>query len=282
MAGPLRNINRFGVYEVDTHTRELRKSGIKIKLHDQPFQVLAALLERPGEVITREELRLRIWAADTFVDFDHSLNTAVNKLRQVLGDSADNPRFIETVVRRGYRFIAGVQTAEGVPAPATPRARYRPRWVLGLSACLLLGLGGAATFRRARAPVVPLPNAVAITNDGMRKLGPLMCDRTQLYFSEARANRLIVAQVAIAGGETIRFNTPFPRTQIENLFPDHSGLLVFGWVPFSPRTLWRMALPVGRLEKLPFAADATAWRPPNGKEVAYARGSDVVLGITTK
>jgi cholera toxin transcriptional activator len=101
---------RFGIYEVDVRSGELRKNGAKLKLQEQPFQVLAMLLQRPGEVVTREELRQRLWPADTFVDFDHGLNTAINKLRDSLGDSAANPRFIETLAKRGYRFIAPVQT----------------------------------------------------------------------------------------------------------------------------------------------------------------------------
>ena len=100
---------RFGIYEADLRSGELRKNGAKLKLQEQPFQVLAMLLERPGEVVTREELRQRLWPADTFVDFDHSLNTAINKLRDALGDQAANPRFIETLAKRGYRFIAPVQ-----------------------------------------------------------------------------------------------------------------------------------------------------------------------------
>ena len=101
-------ILRFGTYEVDLRAGELRKQGKRIKLQDQPFQVLAVLLKRPGEVVTREELRTQNWPEDTFVDFDNSLNTAINKLREALGDSADNPRFIETLPRRGYRFLAPV------------------------------------------------------------------------------------------------------------------------------------------------------------------------------
>lgn len=104
-------IIRFGVFEIDLSSGELRKSGLKVKLQDQPFQILAMLLERPGEVVTREELQQRLWRADTFVDFDHSLNAAIKKLRQALGDSADNPRFVETLARRGYRFIAPVEGA---------------------------------------------------------------------------------------------------------------------------------------------------------------------------
>ncbi len=104
----LAEIVRFGTFEVDLRAGELRKQGKRIKLQDQPFQVLAVLLQRPGEVVTREELRSQIWPQDTFVDFDNSLNTAINKLREALGDSADNPRFIETLPRRGYRFLAPV------------------------------------------------------------------------------------------------------------------------------------------------------------------------------
>jgi cholera toxin transcriptional activator len=105
-------IARFGVFEAHLDARELRKQGRRIRLQEQPFAVLAVLLERPGEVVTREELRQKLWTADTFVDFDHSLNTAINKIRETLGDSASSPRFIETVSRRGYRFLAEVQWQE--------------------------------------------------------------------------------------------------------------------------------------------------------------------------
>ncbi len=102
---------RFGVFEVDLAAGELRKGGLKVRLQGQPFQVLVVLLERAGEVVTREELRQNLWPSDTFVDFDHGLNTAINKVREVLGDSASSPRYVETLARRGYRFIAPVQRA---------------------------------------------------------------------------------------------------------------------------------------------------------------------------
>jgi cholera toxin transcriptional activator len=101
---------RFGVFEVDLIAGELRKNGARIRLQEQPFQVLTALLQNAGQVVTRDELREKIWPADTFVDFDHSLNTAVNKIRESLGDSASSPRFVETLARRGYRFIAQVDS----------------------------------------------------------------------------------------------------------------------------------------------------------------------------
>jgi cholera toxin transcriptional activator len=123
-------IVRFGIFEANLGVGELRKNGAKIRLQEQPFQVLAVLLERPGEVVTREELRLRLWNAETFVDFDHSLNTAINKLRDALDDAAANPRFVETLAKRGYRFIAPVRfegtrgaTEAGVNGGETALAR---------------------------------------------------------------------------------------------------------------------------------------------------------------
>src|SRR5215469_3693141 len=112
--GPKPGILRFATLEVDLQARELRKNGLKLRLHGQPFQVLAMLLETPSEVVNREQLRERLWPTDTFVDFDHGVNTAINHLREALGDSADNPRFIETLPRREYRFIAPIEPGTGV------------------------------------------------------------------------------------------------------------------------------------------------------------------------
>ena len=119
-----RRVFCFGVFEADEAQEELRKRGIRIKLHAQPFQVLVLLLERPAEVVTREEMRQRLWGSDTFVDFDHGLNSAVNKIRDALGDSAAQPRYVETVSGKGYRFIAPVTIrtppVEEKPADETP------------------------------------------------------------------------------------------------------------------------------------------------------------------
>ena len=102
---------RFEAFRADLQSRELFKNEQKVKLSGQPFEVLAMLLARSGELVTREELRKKLWPEDTFVDFDHSLNTAINKIREALGDSAENPHFVETLPRRGYRFIAPAETA---------------------------------------------------------------------------------------------------------------------------------------------------------------------------
>jgi len=128
---PQQKIFRFGVFEVDPVSGELRKSGTRLRLQEQPFQTLLLLMERSGEVVSREELRQKLWPADTFVDFDHSLNTIINKLREVLGDSASSPRFIETLAKRGYRFLPAVEviTDHGEKAGlvgSTPTAPDQP------------------------------------------------------------------------------------------------------------------------------------------------------------
>src|SRR5436190_15309184 len=114
---------RFGVFEADLRAGELRKCGIRIKLQSQPFKLLATLLNRAGEIVTREELQQQLWGSETVVNFDHSLGTAINKVREALGDSAENPRYIETLAKRGYRFVAPVQVLDGPePPPASPIA----------------------------------------------------------------------------------------------------------------------------------------------------------------
>src|SRR5450759_3630491 len=126
---------RFGVFEVDLHTGELRKQGLRIKLRDQPFQILLLLLAHPGEVVSRDELQKQLWPADTFVGFEGGLNKAVNHLRDALGDSAESPRFIETLPKRGYRFIAPVDAGHSnghrlEPTPETQQelAEQPERW----------------------------------------------------------------------------------------------------------------------------------------------------------
>jgi DNA-binding winged helix-turn-helix (wHTH) protein len=114
---------RFGQYMADLTTHELWRNGIKVKLAGQPFIILEALLRHPGKLITREELRSRIWPGDTFVDFDHGLNAAVNKLREALGDSVSNPQYIETLPRRGYRFLAKVEALPIASEASLPTQR---------------------------------------------------------------------------------------------------------------------------------------------------------------
>jgi Tol biopolymer transport system component/DNA-binding winged helix-turn-helix (wHTH) protein len=141
---------RFGVFELDLNTGELRRNGRKLKLQEQPFQVLNLLLDQPGQVVAREKLKESLWSADTFVDFDHSLNAAIAKLRQALGDSAENPRFIETLARRGYRFIAPVEFVGGsnvnaVQPDITPNGAHREK---GAAAAFTTMTGAVSAKKR--------------------------------------------------------------------------------------------------------------------------------------
>ena len=115
---------RFGVFEVDLRNGELRKGGVLIKLQQQPFKVLALLVGRPGDIVTREELRCQIWGGDTFVDFDQGLNFCIKQIRAALGDQADTPRYVETLPRRGYRFIAPLERRELTPPPEAAPASH--------------------------------------------------------------------------------------------------------------------------------------------------------------
>ena len=190
---------RFGLFEVDLVAGELRRQGLRIKLQEQPFQILATLLERPGQVVTREELHEKLWGADTFVDFDRGLNKAINRIREALNDSAENPRFIETLPRRGYRFIAPVEQAAAIEAspaiadnvhPALApletkgsRATIREKLAWGLAALFLSGAiwllvlrsgGTVETVPLLRASILPpantsfLPYNFAVSPEGTR------------------------------------------------------------------------------------------------------------------
>ena len=203
---------RFGIFEADLRTGELRKRGVRIRLQEQPFHVLAVLLARPGELVTRDELRDRLWTADTFVDFDHGLNKAINKIREALGDSAESPRFVETVARRGYRFIADVALVDVEAAPidrqaptgADPQERGGPpvpgvagqtktasglRWqptltiagfVVALVSLLLVGW-----LLRSRGP------ASTIQSVAVLPLENLSGDASQEYFADGMTDQLI-------------------------------------------------------------------------------------------
>jgi Tol biopolymer transport system component/DNA-binding winged helix-turn-helix (wHTH) protein len=182
----LPRVVRFGTFEVDVPAGELRKNGLKLKLQEQPFQVLCMLLEHPGEVVTREELRGKLWPGDTFGDFDHGLNAAVKRLRDALGDDPNNPRFVETLARRGYRFIGNI----GTPA-ATPSARPRP-WqrlftarntlIVGVTVCTLalffLYYGHSLRSKAGQPSVTP-----AVTNLGEKYSPSLSPDGQQLAFT---------------------------------------------------------------------------------------------------
>jgi TolB-like protein/DNA-binding winged helix-turn-helix (wHTH) protein/Flp pilus assembly protein TadD len=228
---------RFGVFEVDLRAGELRKHGVRLRLQEQPFQVLAMLLERPGETVTREELRNRLWTADTFVDFDHGVNKAINRIRDALGDSATSPRFVETVARRGYRFIADV-AVEGVPlarsetrtgdliagadesvAPVAippPMGRLR-RWYPWTITGVTLALASIVVVvwaRQFRALQLPPIRSLAVL-----PLENLSGDNSQEYFADGMTDELIATLGQISALRVISRTSVMPYKRARKGLP---------------------------------------------------------------
>ncbi len=293
-------VKRFDVYEADARTEELRKEGLCLRLPGQSFQVLLLLLENPGEMVTREVLRKKLWPADTFVDFDHGLNAAVNRLREVLGDSADHPKFIETLPRRGYRFIGAMghessnatvvadteqlkgDTAFEKMAPmdsVAPVASGKFRRLGVLSAVFVI-LAIAATFVWLRLPQTP-PRVLAatqLTSDGVQKLG-LLTDGSRLYITETKGTSQFLVQASVAGGETSTIPTTFPDVSLVDISPDHSRLLVEtndlgrnGKAEF-----WALPLPSGPPLRVADVTGSDGGWSPDGRQLVFARGDDVYL-----
>ena len=200
---------RFGVFEVDLRTAELRKQGMKVKLYGQPFQVLAMLLERPGELVTREEIRGKLWAGDTFIDFEHSVNSSVKRPREALGDAAEHPRYIETLPRHGYRFIAAVEPVAPAPLSATVAAvsdrrsamRTSPlqRWLVVASAAVIVALMallvalnvGGLRERVLRSVGAAREPPLQIQSIAVLPLENLSHDPEQEYFADGMTEELI-------------------------------------------------------------------------------------------
>ncbi len=233
-------------------------------MQDQPFQVLAILLERPGEVITREELQARLWPADSFVGLDEGINTAIRKLRVAFGDSAENPRFIETIPRRGYRFVAPVIVSNGLasssestattdelpatalrPTPvnrsivvpkevtqetSTERSRRKVLLIATLATVFVIAIMGALTpwkWRAQPSAQARVVRFVQLTNDGQSKLGPMATDGVRIYFTEILPGQLrSLAQVSTTGGEVVHLRSHLRRPRLLDLSPDGADLLL--------------------------------------------------------
>jgi len=231
---------RFGVFEVDFAAGELRKHGIRIKLRgEQPFQVLSILLEHPGEVITREELCKKLWPADTFVDFEHSLATAIGKIREALGDSADNPRYIETLPRRGYRFIANVTVLSADPLnkvqPATrdiPRAEDHGQVELASKAEVPKPQPWARAWKISAFALVPalvilmawIVHSASRPSSNIRSLAVLPLeslsgDASQDYFADGMTDELITDLGKISALRVISRTSVMPYKRVRKSLP---------------------------------------------------------------
>jgi Tol biopolymer transport system component/DNA-binding winged helix-turn-helix (wHTH) protein len=283
---------RFGTFEADLRSGELRRDGLKVKIQELPFQVLVALLERSGEVVTREELRKRLWAADTFVDFEHGLSKAINKLREALDDDANNPRFVETLTRRGYRFIGPVEridhsSSSGNEESAQVRQGLASsrKW-LTVSAGVLAGLLAGAFWLSRPSAKPQVTGMVQLTHDGQPKSGPLLSDGSRVYFGEWNKG---MAQVSVRGGEVA------PATQISvpqpfllDISPDGSQFLVAQLTTSADQVpLWIAPVLAGSPRRVgnlmvnsftsaggPSLLQTAAWSP-DMERIAFARGNDL-------
>ena len=296
---PATQIWRFGVFEVDAQGEKICRAGIPVKLREQSFTILLLLLEHANELVTREQLRKALWPADTYVDFEHSLNTAVMKLREALGDQADKPLYIETIPKRGYRFIAplaavtetradasapGIQLS-GAPlddppvqtseTPPLVRDRSRFGLIRWITAVTVILIALAATVWYLRSPLPP-PRIVAyvqLTNDGLKK-ELRGTDGNNLYMNMLDAPYGI-AQVPISGGPLTRISVELP-TETENCPPrlrdasaSGSGLLVLGHGrALYAGDIWVVGTPGHPVRYLMVGGDP-AWSP-DGKLVAFA------------
>ena len=212
-------IFQFGVFELNRHTGELRKHGVKLKLQDQPFQILILLLEHPGEVVTRSDIQKRLWPENTYVDFDNAINSAIRKLRDALGDNPENPRFVETLARRGYRFIAPllrpitpIETAQ--PLPTVPRELMRRgRWwiICALSAILFAaGIGSRWWLRSNQAsPDAPFPAVPLTGNEGYEAFPTFSPEGSRVAYSweESGAQTQNIYIKLIGQGDPIRLTS---------------------------------------------------------------------------
>ena len=286
---------RFGLFELDLVARELRKSGVRIKLQDQPFQILAILLERPGEIVTREELQKRLWPEGTFVDFDISLNSAVKKLRQALSDDSENPRFIETLYRRGYRYIGPVNgtspppaptlgSAKAVPTPpasegSSPSVPARDFRVLAWATLAVLALVATGLFWSRPSQPPRITGYTQITHDGRAKgWDGLVTDGTRLYIEEIELDRFVISEVSASGGETTILPTSLRDLAIGDISASGTELLV-GTLPgtVGEGSLWALPVPAGSPRRLgDLVAHSAAWSP-GSSEIAFSKGPELFV-----
>jgi DNA-binding winged helix-turn-helix (wHTH) protein/Tol biopolymer transport system component len=284
------HIYRFGPFELSVDPAELRKNGIHLKLQDQPFRILCALLEHPGELVTREQLRFQLWPEGTFVDFEHGLNTAIKKIRDVLSDDADTPRYIETISRKGYWFVAPVSQDDAQPIRRadSPSSRHYWRWraaLLLVALVIVIGVALLVVRSVSHPPHLRISQTTQLTFTGA--LSPRFAIETDgrrvYYFKYADAH---LYSVPVGGGTENSYATRLVDPLILHISPDGSTLLVKqGLVPsFSaPVTsgdhdrLWLLPTNGGPARPLgDIVANAAAWSP-DGKTIAFAKHNAIWL-----
>ena len=307
----VRRVYRFGLYEADLDLGTLMRQGTQVKLQEQPFRILALLLESSGEVLTREELRKKIWPEGTYVEFDGSMNTALMKLRAALNDSAENPIFIETVPRKGYRFIAPVELCkdespaittairiEGqeealdafeAPLRETPPLeskvlpkesadrRLGPHWWEALA--ILAGVAALLAYGLWPQPQPRVVRVQQLTHSGqVDPWGKLVTDGSRIYFVVRDVTGWNLMQTSVEGGSIQRTPTPFDNTRIFDLSPDHSEFLIGQLTHRGEETaLWLWPVQGGAPRRLGDVTAQEAVWSPSGDWIAYVQGESILL-----
>jgi Tol biopolymer transport system component/DNA-binding winged helix-turn-helix (wHTH) protein len=286
---------RFGPYQVDIPAGQLRKHGAKVRLAGQPFDILVMLLERAGVVVTREEIQQRLWSSETFVDFENSLNKAINKLRQALSDSAEQPTFIETLPRKGYRFIATIEPAQNGDAAteemlaATSTAdglvvlehsrkaqRVSKGWLVA-SFCAATAIVAGTWIAARPKPNPRVLNAAALTvTSRVDSFGGIQTDGVRLFFVQRRGHRWELSQMPGSGGPIQPFVTPFQNAKVLAVSPDGAELIV---APFESRAetlpLWIMPSVGGAARRLGETEASDAAFTPDGSKITYCNQEGV-------
>ena len=286
----VRRIVRFGDFEVDLDSRELFKNGLKVRLSEQPFQLLTVLVEHAGEVVTREELRHQLWPEDTHVEFDRSLNTAASRLREALGDSAETPRYFQTLPKRGYRFSAPLQPsriAVAEPAPSSSVAWWYSisrRRFFGVALGFGMGLAvtAVALHWTVPSPAPRIMSAFAITNDRLPKRPELATDGPRLYFSVWENRRTVLAYAPAPGGETELIPStsigPDMHACLRGISPDGQHLIVATGKQFTRIEgfpLWQVTTSGSAARRMgELIANDADWSP-DGRRLVYVTGNQV-------
>jgi DNA-binding winged helix-turn-helix (wHTH) protein/WD40 repeat protein len=282
---PTHAVLSFGLFEADLQTQELKKQGVLLRLPGQSFQILAMLLQQPGKLVSREELHQALWPADTFVDFEKGINAAINRLRETLGDSAENPRYVETLPRRGYRLI--VPVTGGLPAIEQPPAevsrdnpagwRRQPYFGLLILGALIVAVGTGVLWKTVfQTPGVPkVLRFIQLTNDGQIKLGPMATDGSRIYFNEVLPGpRNLLVQVSIHGGEAVPIPVQLKQPTVFDVSQDGTELLMANDEGHGS-TLWVQPLAGGSPRRIGVVLAHDARFGANASTILYGTGRDV-------
>jgi Tol biopolymer transport system component len=285
------SVLQFGEFELDVRNHRLRRSGSELKLERIPMELLILLASRPGELVRREEIVQELWGDEINVDTENAINTAIRKIRQVLDDDPASPRFVQTVSKRGYRFLAEPTLPAAPPqAPATTSKTIPRKLLAGIAALLAIGLVVWSIGHSRK--VLRVSNYQAITHDGLPKQGPLLSDGVRIYFVSGSLNHRSISQISVNGGEASTLVTAVQSPRLLDISSNGSELLAASFGPdpgastgeragLNESALWSISLPSGNVRRIgDLLADAAAFAP-DGQKIAigwnhalYAANSD--------